>query len=288
MSSARIFDLGYRRYDGPRLGPSAAVKSLTWHTFGALIGRRRSIWAKLLTVFIAGIAYAPAVVFVGLAIFLPAQVQDAFLPGSSEYLGIVSMPVTLFVVLGTPLALCPDRRSGVLALYLASPLNRDTYLVAKYAATIGFLTIVTVGPGLFLLVGLSLLSQGPDGVLGWAAELARVVGGGLTFSMIFGSLGLALSSVTDRRTAAAAGVAMWLIGSSIVFRVVLIETMNRTETLALLDPSAVANEVVRRYYGTVGELPDVATWSVVAAAAAWIVGTVAFTRWRYHRLQVTR
>ena len=32
-----------------------------------------------------------------------------------------------------PEALCTDRRTGMLGLYLASPLTRDSYLVAKVA-----------------------------------------------------------------------------------------------------------------------------------------------------------
>ena len=39
--------------------------------------------------------------------------------------------VLVFVAFVAPEVLCPDRRTGMLGLYLASPLTRDTYLVGK-------------------------------------------------------------------------------------------------------------------------------------------------------------
>lgn len=289
MSDARIHDLGYRRYDGVRRGPGAAVGSLAQHTFGALIGRRRSIWAKILAVAIAGMAYLPALLFIAFALFVPEQVREMVpLPGSSEYLGLIGTPVTLFVVLAAPVALCPDRRSGVLALYLASQLDRDTYLVAKVAAVIGFLTLVTIGPTVLLVVGLLLGGAGPDGPAAVLGELLRAVAGGLLYSLMFAGIGLAVSSATERSTVAAAGVAMWLIGSAIVVRGILVEGLDQPQAYALLDISSAANEAVRRIYGEPGVLADVGTVTVVVAALAWVAATLAFVRWRYQRLQVTR
>lgn len=288
MSDARIHDLGYHRYDGVRLGVGAAARSLAWHTFGALVGRRRSVWAKLLTAVIAAMAYLPAIVFVGFALLVPDELRELLLPGSGEYLGFIGTAVMLFVVLGAPVALCPDRRSGVLALYLASQLDRDTYLVAKAAAVIGFLTLVTIGPSLLLIVGLLLVGSGVDGLAAILGEVVRAVASGLLYSLLFAGVGLAVSSVTERRTAAAAGVAMWLIGSAIVVRGILVEALDRSQVYGLLDVSSLADEVVRRIYGGRGGLDDVGTAAVLVAALLWVVATLAFTRWRYQRLQVTR
>ena len=62
-----------------------------------------------------------------------------------------------------PEVLCPDRRTGMLGLYLASPLTRDTYLLAKAAAVAGAARLVTLGPPLLLLVAFILQGLGPDG-----------------------------------------------------------------------------------------------------------------------------
>jgi len=287
VSDARIHDLGYRRYDGPRLGPSAAVLSLARHTFGALIGRRRSVWAKILTVAVAGFAYAPALVFLGFILLVPRELSDAVMPGGEEFLGILALPVLLFVVLGSPVALCPDRRSRLLSLYLASPLSRDTYLLAKAAAVATFLAIVTIGPNLLLLLGSILLGVGPVGIGDTLVAVLRVLGAGAVLSLLFGGLSLALSALSDRRTAAAAAVALWLIGSGTVVRGVLVQRLQWPDAWGLLDVTSASSEAVLRIYGGPGDL-DIGTPAVLLAALAWIGGTAAFTRWRYRALEVTR
>ena len=47
--------------------------------------------------------------------------------------------------------LCTDRRTGLLGLYFASPLDRNTYLVSKAAAVAAVLSIVTTGPLLLMI-----------------------------------------------------------------------------------------------------------------------------------------
>ena len=41
-----IHDLGYRGYDGPRLGRSRIVAALTWHSFRSAFGFGRGARAK--------------------------------------------------------------------------------------------------------------------------------------------------------------------------------------------------------------------------------------------------
>ena len=42
-----IHDLGYQRYDGPRLGRSQIVTALAWHSFRAAFGFGRGAKAKI-------------------------------------------------------------------------------------------------------------------------------------------------------------------------------------------------------------------------------------------------
>ncbi len=123
VSDARILDRGYRRYDGPRLGVRGAVRSLAWHSALRALGLRRTFWAKLLPLASVGIAYVPALVFVGVAALLPAALTEGggLLPDYADYYGFISAAIVLFVALVGPEVLCPDRRHRMLGLYLASP-----------------------------------------------------------------------------------------------------------------------------------------------------------------------
>ena len=69
MSDARIVDRGYRPYDGPRRGQSGAIATLVRHTAQRVLGLHRSARSKLLPMAAAGIAFIPAIVFVGIAAF---------------------------------------------------------------------------------------------------------------------------------------------------------------------------------------------------------------------------
>ena len=45
-----IHDLGYRRYDGPRLGRVQIVRALIWHSFRSAWGMGRGVKAKIIPI----------------------------------------------------------------------------------------------------------------------------------------------------------------------------------------------------------------------------------------------
>ncbi|HJY68047.1 MAG TPA: ABC transporter permease, partial [Streptosporangiaceae bacterium] len=45
-----IHDLGYRRYDGPRLGRPQIVRALIWHSFRSSFGIGRGVKAKIVPI----------------------------------------------------------------------------------------------------------------------------------------------------------------------------------------------------------------------------------------------
>ena len=99
------------------------------------LGMRRSIWAKVLPIATIGFAYLPAIVFVGIVALFPTSdvAAEALLPTYGDYYGFVIAAIMVFVALVAPEVLCTDRRTGMLGVYLASPLDRDSYLFAKAA-----------------------------------------------------------------------------------------------------------------------------------------------------------
>ncbi|HEV7887527.1 MAG TPA: ABC transporter permease [Acidimicrobiales bacterium] len=291
MSSApgtgHIYDGGYRHYDGPRLGPSSAVRSVMKQTVQRVMGLRRPARSKVLPFLSVIMAYLPALVFVGVVALLPKQVNDGFLPDYAEYYGFITMAIVLFVLFAAPEALCPDRRSRVLSLYLAAPLTRGTYLLAKAMAVASVLLLVTLGPPLLLLIGRGLQGVGPDGPVGFLVIFVRIAGSGVVMALFYTAVSMAVSSLTDRRAFAAGGTLLAIIGTSIVAGV-LVNAMKLSDAWYLANLNVPPLELVGRIYGVRGGLPEVGTVWVALAVAGWTAGGFAVAFWRYARLRVTR
>lgn len=296
-AGARILDRGYRRYDGERRGLRAAIKSLALQTMQRSLGIRRSFWAKVFPALAVFIAYVPAIVFVGVSALFKDQLDQAILRGNREilptygaYYGFVWAAILVFVAFVAPEVLCTDRRNGLLGLYLASPLNRDTYLVAKALAVTGAISLVTLGPPLLYLIGLTLNGRGPDGFDGFLSVLGRTLVAGLVVALLHMSLSFAVASTTTRRAAASAAIIMILLASSI-FAEVVVNSGGLDENFLVFDILFLPFELVFRIFGT-GHVDRsfaaMSTWTIVGAYAAWTIALAAFVRFRYQRIDVTR
>lgn len=287
MSGARILDRGFTHVGERRHGPRASVRTLTTHTVRRVLGLRRRFRHKVVPLFVLAIAYLPAAAFVGVATLLPEQLAEQVLPSPVEFLGSITTAIVVFTAFSAPETLCPDRRDRSLGLYLASPLTRTTYLLAKALALIGVMALITLGPPLLVQVGLALLGVGPSGPVEVATAILRAVAGGLVLSLGFTAIGLAGSSLTDRRAFASAGILLTVFLLSLSTNILTGEVGLPAE-VGLLDPVRVLPETVARLYGESSVLVEAATPVVLLGALGWVVvpGAVAWSR--YRRLEVGR
>lgn len=289
MSDAAIYEQGYRSYDGPRTGVPGAIRTLVVHSLRAIVGLGRSARHKIMPVAVIAMAYAPAAVFVGVAALLPGDLEDGFLPSYAEYYGFISAALFLFAAFVAPELLCTDRRTGMLGVYLASPLDRTTYLAGKTIAISSILAAVTIGPPLLLLIALSLEDSGPES---WGAgiELAwQIILSGGVMSAFFAALSMAVSATTDRKGAATATIIGAMVGSAAVANAV-VEGGGQSELFRLGDLLNLPFELASRIHGEEGEWAarDISTpliWltvlGIIALCAAWV--------WdRYRRMLVRR
>ncbi len=213
-TDARLVDTAFTRYDGPRAGRAAAVWSLArWSALRAM-GARRGWKVKVIPIALVLLAFAPALVILGLrALFgsttLTRNVVDA-LPYSS-YVSTVSIVVLAFSVVITPELVCPDRRDRTLSLYFSTALGRFDYLAGKILAALMPLLLVTLAPVLLLYVGSILFAVHPVGyVQHHDRDLLRIVGSGLIVATFYALVGLAISSLTGRRAFAVGGYLAFL------------------------------------------------------------------------------
>jgi ABC-2 type transport system permease protein len=286
-AEARILDRGYRRYEGPRLGAAGAQRALYVASIQRALGLRRRFRYKVVPLLVAVMTYLPAAVFVGVAALIPGEVATDLVPRYGDYYGFVTAAMLLFVAAVVPDVMCTDRQTGMLGLYLAAPLTRDTYLAMKAAAVVSVIAVVTLGPPILLLVGYSFVDLGP----GWPTEglllAVRIVGAGLAVALWYTGIALVASALTARRAVASAGIVLVTLVSSAVVGG-LVEGAELTPWLHLADVYNLPFEVVRRIYGEPGSFPELSTLPLFAFFIGALVAMGVIVRTRYQRLTVTK
>ena len=202
-----IHDLGYQRYDGPRLGRSQIVTALAWHSFRAAFGLGRGAKAKIV----------PVIAF--LALCLPAIV-NAFVmskgnPRAVDYDTYVpalrDIIMTIFVAVQAPELVSRDLRSRVLPLYFSRPIKPGDYPLAKYLGFTAACLVMLEVPLLLLWGGAVANVHGGSAV--WAETRALFPGllVGLMWAVSLAAISLFLASLTGRRAFATGTVAITLL-----------------------------------------------------------------------------
>jgi ABC-2 type transport system permease protein len=205
----------------------------------------------------------------------------------SDYYGFITLAIVLFASLVAPEVLVSDRRNGMLAMYLSTPLSRSTYLAAKALAVAVALGLVTLGPPLLVLIGYTVDGSGPDGIGSWLLNLGRIVVAAVAVSAALTSVSMAASSLTDRRAFASIGIVLVLFTSPALAEA-LISGGDLSPYWRVIDLFAMPFELVARIYGDPGGYPELSWWGVLAANIVWTVLGLAVVAWRYSRLVIAR
>jgi ABC-2 type transport system permease protein len=210
MSDSRgvVFDLGYQPYTGPREGRARARRALWLNGLRTSLGLGRGSRAKILPILFFVAVVAPAIVLALVASQFEGPMVDALdLPGHAGYYRIISVILLLFSAIIAPELLCPDRRDGVLQLYLVRPLTTTDYVIGRWLAFFSITLAIVYAGQIVLLIGLVLAAAEPLTYLRetWL-DIPRFLAAGLAVAVFTTTLPLAVSAFTSRRAYAAAFV----------------------------------------------------------------------------------
>jgi ABC-2 type transport system permease protein len=202
-SGGVIHDIGYQRYEGPRLGRGYAARSLYVHSLRTAFGLGRSAKSKIFPWLVVALVTMVAVV----AVAVRGESGNAVL-GYLQFTDAVSMPTLLFLAVVAPELVSRDLRAQVLPLYFSRPLRRGDYALAKLAAMTTAVWLLLAGPQVLMFIG-GVFSRN-DGFAGIVDEF-HDFWVGLSYAaiaaVVFSTLGILLASLSGRRAVAAAVIA---------------------------------------------------------------------------------
>ena len=203
-----IHDLGYRHYDGPRLGRGAIIRALYWHSLRSAFGIGRGAKAKIVPFLLFALMCLPAVVNAVALAQNHGQPMIVFYDTYTYRLRILVM--LIFVASQAPELVSRDLRSHVLPLYMSRPMRRLDYPLAKLAAFTAACLLVLEIPLIILYVGTIVSASGGSEV--WAQTKALIPGMGVAvlWAVLLAAIGLVLASLTGRRAYATGVIAICL------------------------------------------------------------------------------
>ena len=290
-----IYDLGYRRYLGVRLGRRHAVASLVRQSFRQCWGLGRPARAKIVPIGLAAIATVPAVVALGFAALAKQlgageMIEEASPIRYQGYYPLIANAVFLFAAAQAPELLARDMRHRVLALYFSRAIRREDYALGKLAALGLAMLLLVLFPQALIFLGRSLIAADiPAAIREDLPDVPAILGQAVLTAAMLGSLGLAIASFTPRRAFATAAIfAVVLIPLVTVAAINELTGGDLAGAASLLSPADILEGANDFFYGrrragpTGADLPSVA---YVGAAIVMSVVSTAVLVVRYRRIE---
>lgn len=252
-AAGAIYDIGYRNYEGARLGRGYAFRTLYVHSLRTAFGLGRGGRALVAPWLLFGIICFPATITVAVAGLSGGAVNN--LIPYHQYFAFVSMMVALFCAAQAPELVSNDQHNRVLPLYFSRALRKHDYAVAKLLAMWSAVFVLVFVPLMIILAGR--LGLPADFGAAFRAESDKFPALLLTpvvAALVMGTIALALASLVSRRGIASALVlGLFLLTAPLAAILVQAVTARWGNYGVLLNPVLTANGAILALFG---ERPD--------------------------------
>lgn len=287
-----IFDRGYAHYDGRRRGRRGAVTSLIGFSMKRAMGIRKSWTAKVMPFILYVAATIPLIVMIGiLAVFRSMGQAGDFgeFASYSGYFSAIFGMLGLFVAICAPEMICVDRHERTLPLYFSRAINRGDYVFAKIVAMTLLAMTMTALPGALLWLGRQLTEdQARQAMVDNIGDLWKVLVLGALTSLMYGTIGLMISSFTNRKGVA---IAIILIGFLVLAGVAhglaaALVDYDWSRWLLLMDVTVVVTALSNHFFNDVSGNTFIERLDITQTQAILIILAISLVaslilRWRY-------
>jgi ABC-2 type transport system permease protein len=281
--SSVIHDIGYQRYDGPRLGRAHVFTALYVHGLRAAFGFGRSAKAKIFPWLVAGIAMIVAIILAAVR----AQTGIVAL-NYVQFAGTMSWLVILFVAIVAPELVSRDLRSGVLPLYFSRPLRAADYIGAKFVALVSAVWLLLGVPQFIMFLGAAFTTKtGMSGVWNEVGDLWPAWAYSLLWAVVFAAISLLIASLTGKRAFAAGGiVAVFLMTTPVVGVLSILPSRDAQQLAGLASPMSLVSGVGNWLIPVTNTGLDIGRFGVVYGITAFtlIAGCLLLLLARYRKV----
>lgn len=277
-----IHDLGYRGFDGRRLGDGAITLELYRNSVAQAFGIGRSGKAKIMPWLVILLMAVPAVVLGAISIQAGQAPPEAEMGAPSTYFAYpywTQLLITIFVATQAPVLFARDLRYRTIVLYFARPVSRTRFVLTRLAALTTAIFVVIVGPMLVWFA--CALSTGNESGL-HAQRFGAAVVGVAVLSLVLAALaGLVSTLATKSGLALAAIIVVLMVPSAMITLALAITTQLDNDGVGQLIASAHPfTAVALLVSGIFGDPPVNSTipqphgWLIgfaVAVCVAWVL-----------------
>jgi ABC-2 type transport system permease protein len=243
-----IHDIGYQRYEGPRLGRRHIVGALYLHSLRTAFGFGRSAKAKVFPWLILSVVGVIAVVLTAIQV----QTGQAVI-GYAEFPEVLTILIIFFCAAVAPELVSRDLQTGVLPLYFARPLERGDYALAKLAALITATFLLLAVPLTVMFAGAAFSADNLSGVWREFRDYLPAIGYAALHAVVFSSVALLVAALVKRRAvAAAAVVAAFLVTTPVVGVLLVLPYQATTELSGIANPASLVSGVGDWFFGSTG------------------------------------
>jgi ABC-2 type transport system permease protein len=250
-----IHDIGYQRYDGPRLGRAYAVRSLYVHGVRSAFGFGRGAKSKVFPWAVIGLVFVVALVLTAIR----SQTGTIALTYWQFPRPIVLLPI-LFCAVVAPELVSRDLRGGVLPLYFSRPLTRWDYAWAKLAALVTAVWLLLAGPETLMFLGAAFTVDGLRAVWTEFGHYGQGLAVAAVYALVFSALSLLVASLAGRRAVAAALIVALFLITTPVYGVLMGLAFQHADNDGNLTGSALA---MSQWAGVVSPM------TLVSGVGAW-------------------
>jgi ABC-2 type transport system permease protein len=232
-AAGTIYDIGYRNYEGERLGRGYAFRTLYVHSLRSAFGLGRGGKALIGPWLLFLAMCFPAVVTVAVA-----GISGGLINNIIDYHEIFPFDATLlalFCAAQGPELVSTDQYNRVLPLYFSRALRQGDYAAAKLLAMWTAVFILMVTPLVIILIGrVALPVDFAEALRTESRNVLPILGSAVAAALVMGTLAVALASYVPRRG----------IGSAVVLGVFLLTAVLAAILMETLDGAGASKYIV--------------------------------------------